>query len=180
MSWKGWVGDVPGTGNPWVFHGFYIQFQSFPNFSVSHPSPASAMVQLQVNDPRTSRLVMESHAEEGSVPQSEIYIWSEFNGFHMVQKCPDVFFGQCFIGKTMMIISCGEVAYFQTNPHVASHVAVEVFQVWTSIQMGLSKIIGVPKIRWFRASSSLFIATNWNKLVGIYIYTYIYMHLGRL
>jgi hypothetical protein len=93
----------------------------------------------------------------------------------MVQKCPDVFFGQCFIGKTMMIISCGEVAYFQTNPHVASHVAVEVFQVWTSIQMGLSKIIGVPKIRWFRASSSLFIATNWNKLVGIYIYIHIYI-----
>ena len=84
------------------------------------------------------------------------YIWSEFNGFHMVQKCPDVFFGQCFfIGKTMMIISCGEVAYFQTNPHVAPHVAIEVFQVWTLIQMGLSKIIGVPKIRWFRASRSL-------------------------
>ena len=55
----------------------------------------------------------------------------------------------------MMIISCGEVAYFQTNPHVAPHVAIEVFQVWTLIQMGLSKIIGVPKIRWFRASRSL-------------------------
>jgi hypothetical protein len=89
MSWKGWVGDVPGTGNPWVFHGFYIQFQSFPNFSVSHPSPASAMVQLQVNDPRTSRLVMESHAEEGSVPQSEIYIYGlnlmDFIWFRNVQ-----------------------------------------------------------------------------------------------
>ena len=198
MSWKGWVGW--GCTGYWKSMGFscflypisvFSELFSVPSKSSFHTvlqnqASGPAMVQLQVKDPRTSRLVMESHAEEGSVPQSEIYIYIyglNFMDFIWFRNVQMFFFVNVFIGKTMMIISCGEVAYFQTNPHVATlqlyrhaspHVAIEVFQVWTSIQMGLSKIIGVPKIRWFRASSSLFIATNWNKLVGIYIYIYIY------